>query len=72
MVCQLYLLKKPDFGFIDLCYSPVRFFLIYFFFDIYDFFFSTNFGVFVVVLLILFLVASGVRLGCLFNVFLAF
>ena len=43
------------------------FFFIYFCSDLYDFFPSTNFGVF---FLLLFLVVLGVKLGCLFDVIL--
>jgi len=68
VVCQFYLLKEPAFSFIGLCYSYLHLFFIYFCSDLYDFFPSTNFGVFFVVVVVLFLVALDVRLGCLFDV----
>ena len=68
MVCQFYLLKEPAFSFIDLCYRCLHLFFVYFCSDLYDFFPCTNFGVFFVVVVVLFLVALDVRLGCLFDV----
>ncbi|CAI9173268.1 unnamed protein product [Rangifer tarandus platyrhynchus] len=58
-------LKEP--AFINIYYCFFHFFFICFFLDIYDFFPSTNFGLF---FLLLFPVALGVKLGCLFDVFL--
>ena len=56
--------KEPAFSFINLYYC---FFFIYFCSDLYDFFPSTNFGGFFV---LLFPVVLGVKLGCLFDAFL--
>ena len=50
-----------------LIFTFVSFFSIYFCSDLYDFFPSTNFGFLFV---LLFPVVLGVKLGCLFNVFL--
>ena len=55
----VYLLNEQAFSFIDLCFSLLH----YFYSEFYDLFHSTNFGFFFVV--VLFLVALGVRLGCL-------
>ena len=67
MVYQFfYLLKEPAFSFIDLSYWFLHFFFIYFWSEFYDFFPSANLGVFV----LLSLFALGVRLGCLFEMFL--
>ena len=52
--------------FVWLIFTIVYFFFIYFCSDLYDFFLSTNFGDFV----LLFPVVLGVKLGCLFDVFL--
>ena len=71
MVCQFYLLKEPAFSFIDLCYSCFHSFFIYFCSDLYDFFPSTNFGCFYVVVLLLFPVAIDVRLDGLVDGFLS-
>ena len=64
-VCQFYLLREPVFSFIDLCYCRLHIFFIYFCSDIYDFFPSTNFRDFFV---LLFLIPLCVKLGCLFDV----
>ena len=50
------------------CYCFLNFYLVYFCSDLYDFFPPTNFGAFFFVLLSL--VALGVRLDCLFEIFL--
>ena len=42
----VYLLKEPAFSFINLYYCFFHFFFIYFCLDLYDFFPSTNFGLF--------------------------
>ena len=66
-----YLLKVTAFSFISLYYCFFHFFVIYFCSDLYDLFPSTNFDVFVVVVLLLFLVVLGVKLGC-FSCFLKY
>ena len=58
-------LKNHFFSFIDLCYCCLHFFFIYFCSDLYDFPPLLTLRLFV-----LFLVAFGVSLGCLFDVFL--
>ena len=69
MVYQLYLLKEPAVCFIDLCYCFLHFFFIFLWSDLYDFFPSANFGGFFILLS---LIALGVRLGCVFEIFLVF
>ena len=65
MVCQFCLSSpKTAFSFIDFAIVS---FTSYFFSDLYDLFPSTNFGGLFVLLS---LVALGVRLGCLLDVFL--
>jgi len=59
----LFIFSKPAFSFINLYYRFFHFFFIYFCLDLYDFFPSNNFEFF-------FPVVSGVKLGCLLNVFL--
>ena len=54
--------KKPAFTFVDFCYSLLCFFHSYFGPNFYDFFLSTKPG-----LLLLFLVALGIKLGHLFD-----
>ena len=61
-----YLLKEPVFSCINFYYCYFHLFFIYFHSDLYDFFASTNFGGFV----LLFPIVLGVKLGCLFNIFL--
>ena len=63
-----FIFSESAFNFIDLCYHFLHFFFIYFWSDHYDFFPSANFGFFV----LLSLLALGVRLGCLFEMFLVF
>ena len=64
----VYLLKEPAFIFINLYYCFFHFFLIYFYSDLYDLFPSANLGGFFV---LLFPVVLGIKLGCLFNVFVS-
>ena len=44
LISFVYLLRKPAFSFIDLCYCFLCFYIIYFCTDLYDFFPSTDFG----------------------------
>ena len=60
-----YFLKELAFSFIDLCYCFLHFFFNYFCFDLYYFFPSTNSEGFW-----FFLISLGIRLGCLFGMFL--
>ena len=61
----VYLLKEPVV--VLLIFTIVSF--IYFHLDLYDFFPSTNIeGFFFVVVVLLFPVVLGIKLGCLFNV----
>ena len=62
----VYRLKEPTFSFIDLCYCFLHFYFICLCSDLYDFFPCINFGC----SLFFFLVALGVRLNCLFEIFL--
>ena len=57
---SILLLSEPAFSFIDLWYCFFCFYFIYFCSDLYDFFPSTNFGGFFVLLS---LIALGVKLG---------
>ena len=64
----MYLLQEPAFIYLFiyfLIFAIVSSISFYFCSDLYDFFPSTNFGDFC----LLFLVALGIRLGCLFDIF---
>ena len=64
MVCQFCLSSQEShFSFIKLCYCFLQLFFIYFSSDLYDFFPSTNFGVF---FFFFFSVVLDVKVGCLF------
>ena len=63
-VNNVYLLNVQAFSFIDLCYSHLHLFFIYFCSDLYNFFPPTS----IVGFFILFLAALGVKVDPLFDV----